>query len=427
MTFKRLSASGALALAWGLLPAYAQSCPDQPAGSPPALPLEAAIQRALQSDLRPEAARGAVSAARTERAIANLKPADTVSLDFENFPGIGIASETDNLELTARFSRVWERGGKREARTALADRQVDVASAGVAITQADIAFEIRSLYIDIALLNDRLSLARERLSAAQAAEDLIQRRVDAARDPLLAGARAVADRKIAEGDVVRLEREATALSQALADFWSGDVDFAIPSCTLPQPDTHGAHPGGIDNAPELAQIEAERRKADAAVRAAQADRTADITWSAGVRKFGFDESVGVVGGISIPLGAPARAAPYEQRAAADTRRLSAEAEALRQSLLRESARLERASYGAIDALAALNTGPIPEAERAVSLANDGYARGAFSYLDVLEAQRLLFGLREQRLDHLRTFHLAEAALARIQAANAPALLPESPQ
>jgi outer membrane protein, heavy metal efflux system len=66
-----------------------------------------------------------------------------------------------------------------------------------------------------------------------------------------------------------------------------------------------------------------------------------------------------------------------------------------------------------------------EAERAVRLANDGYARGAFSYLDVLDAQRLLFDLREQRLDFLRNYHLAEAALARLQARNLPATLQET--
>jgi len=61
----------------------------------------------------------------------------------------------------------------------------------------------------------------------------------------------------------------------------------------------------------------------------------------------------------------------------------------------------------------------------VRLANDGYARGAFSYLDVLDAQRLLFDLREQRLDFLRNYHLAEAALARLQARNLPATLQET--
>ena len=127
----------------------------------------------------------------------------------------------------------------------------------------------------------------------------------------------------------------------------------------------------------------------------------------------------------MPLGAPKRAAPYAQQAGAQARQLEAEADALRQTLLRETALLERTALGAKDALAQLEAGPIPEAERAVSLANDGYARGAFSYLDVLDAQRLLFDLREQRLDFLRTFHLAEAALARLQARNLPATVQET--
>ena len=196
-------------------------------------------------------------------------------------------------------------------------------------------------------------------------------------------------------------------------------------CSLSPDGAHVEHSLDIGTSPELGRIEAERRKAEAAIRLAEAERVPDVTWSAGVRKFGTDESLGVVGGISVPLGAPKRAAPYAQQAGAQARQLEAEADALRQSLLRETALLERTALGAKDALAQLEAGPIPEAERAVSLANDGYARGAFSYLDVLDAERLLFDLREQRLDFLRTFHLAEAALARLQARNLSATVQET--
>ena len=428
MTSKFLSASGALLAVLGCLPAFAQSCPDLPEGAPAHLSLADAVRKALESDLRPDAARAAVAAARTERAISALRPADTVSLEFENFPGIGIASEIENLEVTGRFSRVWERGGKRDARTALAERAVDVAAAGLDISRANIAFEIQSLYVELAIISEQIALAEQRLAAARDAEKLIARRVEAARDPLLAGSRATTDALVAEGEVARLTTEADALKAALADYWEGQPDFSAGLCGLKQSSNdHADHSLDVSLSPELARLDAARRQADAAIRVAEAERIADVTWSAGVRKFGTDESVGVLGGVSIPIGSASRAAPLQQRAASQARQLDAEAEALRQSLLRDSARLERAALGALSALAAIDTGPLPEAERAVSLANEGYARGAFSYLDVLDAQRLLFDLREQRLDYLRTFHLAEAALARIQAANVPASLPESVQ
>ena len=422
---KFLGASGALIVALGFAPGLAQSCPRDADAQIAHLSLDQAIFRALDSDLRPDAARAAVATARTERAIAALRPSDTVSLEFENFPGTGIAAEIESLEVTGTFSRVWERGGKRDARTMLAERSIEIAEAGVDINRADIAFEIQSLYVDLALTEERASLAQARLDAARAAEALIARRVEAGRDPLLAGSRAAADALIAEGELNRLTRDAERLRAALADFWAGSPDFAVDLCSLSPDEAHTDHILDISSSPELARIEAQRRQAEAAIRLAEAERVPDVTWSAGVRKFGTDESLGVVGGITVPLGAPKRAAPYAQQAGAQARQLEAEADALRQSLLRETALLERTALGAEDALAQLETGPLPEAERAVSLANDGYARGAFSYLDVLDAQRLLFDLREQRLDFLRTFHLAEAALARLQARNLPATLQET--
>lgn len=421
---KFLGAS-ALIAAIGFLPASAEACPRDPGAPYAHLSLEQAILRALESDLRPDAARAAVTTARTERAIASLRPADTVSLEFENFPGLGLGAEIENLEVTGTFNRVWERGGKREARTALAERSVDIAEAGVEISKADIAYEIQSLYVDLALIQERASLAAERLEAARAAEALIAKRVEAARDPLLAGARATADALVAEGELARLTQEADRLRAALADFWAGTPDFGVDMCGLTRSGGHDDHDLDVTRSPELSQIEAERRQAQAALRVAEADRIPDVTWSAGVRKFGTDESLAVLGGISVPLGAPKRAAPSEQRAASLSRQLEAEADALRQSLLRQIAGLERTALNALDAIRLLETGPLPEAERAVSLANDGYARGAFSYLDVLDAQRLLFGLRDQRLELLRTYHLAEAALARLQARNLPVTLQET--
>lgn len=422
---KILGAAGALMAAIGYAPALAQTCPrgnDTPATY---LSLEQAILQAADSDLRPDAARAAVATARSERAIASLRPSDTVSLEFENFPGIGLAAEIDSLEITGTFNRVWERGGKREARASLAERGVELAEAGVNISLADIAFEIQALYVDLALTEERASLAAERLAAARAAEALIKKRVEAARDPLLAGSRAATDAMVAEGELARLTQDAERLRKALADFWGGTPDFDVALCRLSPDAGHSEHSLDIAGSPELARLEAQRRQAQAAVRVAEAERTPDVTWSAGIRKFGTDESVGILGGVSVPLSAPRRATAYEQKAGAQARQAEMEAEALRQSLLRESAKLERTALDATDAIARIDAGPLPEAERAVALANDGYARGAFSYLDVLDAQRLLFSLREERLDLLRTYHLAEAALARIQARNLPALLQES--
>jgi cobalt-zinc-cadmium efflux system outer membrane protein len=110
MKFSILSATCALAAASGFLPAAAQTCTRDSEAAALYLPLDEAVRRALESDLRPAAARAAVATARAERAIAALRPADSLSLEFENFPGIGLGSEIENLEVTGTFNRVWGAG-----------------------------------------------------------------------------------------------------------------------------------------------------------------------------------------------------------------------------------------------------------------------------------------------------------------------------
>src|SRR3990167_4220782 len=257
MKLSTLSASCALLAACGLWPAAAQTCPRDSDAAALYLPLDEAVARALASDLRPAAARAAVSAARAERAIATLKPADTASLGFENFPGSGLAAEIENLEVSGTFNRVWERGGKRDARTALAERGVEIAEASVDISRADIAYEIQALYVELVLTQERASLAAERLAASRDAEALIRKRVEAARDPLMAGSRAAADALMAEGELARLTEDAETLRAALADFWGGDADFGVDVCGLSPDGKHGEHALDVSNSPELARIEAE--------------------------------------------------------------------------------------------------------------------------------------------------------------------------
>ena len=189
--------------------------------------LETAITRASDFDLRPDSAEAAIAAARTERAIARLRPADTVTVEIEDFPGTGLASNIDNLQVTGRFSRVWERGGKREARQALAQSGVEVAQSGLALADYEIRHEIENLYAEAAFSGERLKLACERLEIATTLEGAIKRRVDAARDPLLASARAASDRLQAEADARRYAIEARDLRAALASYWGSDAEIRL--------------------------------------------------------------------------------------------------------------------------------------------------------------------------------------------------------
>lgn len=416
-----LQTAGALAVLGGLLwtgPAAAQSC------APEGIGLQEAVERAAGADLRPDAVEAAIAAARAERAIASFGPQDSFELSTENFPGFGTGDEFENLNVTGRYTRVWERGGKREARLTLADAGVDVAAADLAVVRAEIGYEIESLFASLWGAEMRLALAEERLAAAREVQALIARRVSAARDPELAALRAATDVSLAESLIVELRLELDAVSAAIAAFW-GEESGDFETCSLiPAAPSAGAAPAQV-SPPELQRYEAMAQESRARLRLAETEAVPDITWGVGVRSFGFDEDVALVGSVSVPLGAPPRSSARAARDRAEQARIDAEARALVQDARRQSRVMRQRSDTALATLRELDGRPIAEAREALEQAVQGYQRGAFSYLDVIEARRTLFDLRERRIDLLETHLQAKASLARLGAEDRPWTVQES--
>lgn len=414
-----------LAIAMALSGAAAQAQTDPCAaasGQTELISLARAMQLAVEADLRPELATAEVRAAGSERAIAALRPADTVSLEIEDFPGTGLASNIDSAQVTASFSRVWERGGKRQAREALAQRGVDVAQTRLAEAEFDIREEIETLYVEAAVAEGRLALACDQIALTRDLEAVIKQRVDAARDPLLAGARATADRLGAEAKARRYASQAENLRAAVGAYWLAHSDFRI-------------EPGFLDarlrplpfdisdiTSPELNRLATQQLQSAAQIELERSQALPDVTWSVGVRKIGLEDDAAVIAGASIPLGSGGRSEAAVARARADQRRIEVEREALRQELFRRAAGYQRAAFSTLEQINEIDAVLLPAASEAVDLARDGYARGAFSYLDIIDAQRAVDDLRKERLTHLRTYILNQAALARLTPAateNAP--------
>ena len=140
------------------------------------------------------------------------------------------------------------------------------------------------------------------------------------------------------------------------------------------------------------------------------------TLSLGYRRFEDRNGDGaMVAGISIPLGVFDRNQGSIARARSEVLRAEYDLEAGRRIVLREFATLQRALASEAEAVRATEQDVIPQAERALALAQDGFNQGAFSYLDVLEAQRALSDARQRRVEALRSYFSNEAALDRLTA------------
>ncbi len=233
----------------------------------------------------------------------------------------------------------------------------------------------------------------------------------------MAGARAEAGLAEARIALTRTQAEAATARARLASFIGGDEGFTLIAAdfTLPRASDH-EHGALGDESPDIARLTAERDRFGAAVSVERSLAWQNPTLSLGYRRFEDRDGDGaLVAGVSIPLGVFDRNQGSVARARAEQRRAEFELDAARRTLAREYAALERAIASDAAAVQSTEEDVIPQAERALALAQDGYNRGAFSYLDVLEAQRALSDARQNRVDSLRSYHSNEAALDRLTA------------
>lgn len=407
------------------VPVWAQdlSCGDLTAKLNPERPLSSqsvvitvdqAIASALKNDLRHEAAQASVSAARSEKQIASLRPPDQFNFQTEDFPGTGPLDNTNSLEVTASYARVWERGGKRDARKRLAASGVDIAEAAVTISDNQIAHDVRRLYNAALIATARQTVACMEIKHVSEIKSAIETRVQRSSEPVLAATRASTELLTAQSDF-RLygDQEASYLEQ-LSRLIGQNQAIKLDQTVLQRtPDVRSIDPT-FSSLPELQMLDAQQREAQAKVKLEQAGRKADITWNVGVRSFGVTDDIGLVTGFSIPLGAGSRSNAKTAKARAEALAIEAEKRALIQQTERQATILRQSSLRSIDMLKTLNEQLIPQGDEALQLAEEGYRRGALPFRDVLDAHESLIALHKLRIDHFEIFLNNDADLQRLR-------------
>lgn len=397
-----LAVGAGLLVASGLsVPARATAFPadgDDPAGAAagmPALPgltLDEAVDRALRGNLDLAAVRRETEAAAALRAQAGRLANPSISYDVEEARGGQRASGT-------ALSVPIEVGGKRAARMLAADRATRVARTEVALRSVELRAAAIQLFFEVVAAQEREQLARGSVELARRAVDVAARRVQAGRvSPVeqtraqVAESSARVELSQAQTDLDNARKRLAALfGEATARF--GPVDGGLER--LPQAPSEAGVASRIADAPEVARARAEVDRRDAVAALARTQRIPNVVVNAGTRTLietgQRTASVGVA--LVVPIfdlnqgnirEAVVRAEQARQQLAATELRLRAEALAARQRLVgaRREADLVRNEI-------------LPGAAGALDAATRGFELGKFGFLDVLDAQRTLFGARGQ--------------------------------
>lgn len=347
---------------------------------------------------------------------AALRPALEAQVDLENVLGSGPLQGTRSAELTLSLAGVLERGGKREARRALAAARIDALSVQRAATQLDLLAEATRRYLDLASLQAQRPL----LDADLAQRQRIAR---AARQRFAAGAAPEASALAAEADIARAETrlavvdaQRSAAWRRLSLLWGEPASTAVPDVAA-VPEAAPVLPAlaeltaRLSATPELAAFADEARIREARLRLAETDGTTDLAWSVGVRRLQEGGDVGFVAGLSLPLGQRARAEPGIAAARAEREALAMSREST--ALQLEAVAVDAWSQVEASALLAgrLDTDVLPRLERAAAQSERAYRAGALSYLEWAAVQT---AITESRLALLEARVAAQRALIELQ-------------
>ena len=144
---------------------------QQPGG---VLTVDQAVDEAIAHNLDYLAQKYDLSIAEAQVVTAKLRPNPILTLDADHldFLGTGFSTVSTNgkmpnnggpTEYSARMDYLYERGGKRQARTALAVGNRDVTRLGLADSVRGLIQSVQNAYVDAVAAKDTLKLAQENL------------------------------------------------------------------------------------------------------------------------------------------------------------------------------------------------------------------------------------------------------------------------
>ncbi len=349
------------------------------------LSLEAALERVIAAhpDLRSFAARERVL--ENDVALAALPPERRLGLEVENAVGGGDFNALKAAETTLTLAGVLERGGKREARRAMAAARLDELGPARAARQLDVLAETARRYLEVVAWQDRRPLAEAELAQRERMVSAARQRFTEGAAPEAMALRAEADLAEARAAVARARTAAAVAGQRLALMWGGPTGEPVEVVSLPAalpalPDLEDFRKR-LPASPELARFATAARIGDARVRLAAAARRADLEWQVGLRHLAASGDLALVGGVSLALGVEQRGRLEESSARAELAGLELERRSTELQL--ESALLETwAQAGAAaERVATLESEVLPRLRKAADNAEKAYRAGALGFLE----------------------------------------------
>lgn len=371
--------------------------------------LNQAVAKALEAAPLLRAEGAAIAAARAGKVQADVRPNPSVTVEAENFVGTGPYSVLRRAEVTATYNQPIERGGKRAARVALAEREIGVASASAEVTRLELAAAVQRSFLNILIAQQIEAIAKQQLSIEEGLQGEAFRRVRGYKDPLFVETRAAARVAQAQIAVEQSQAQLRNARDALASLWGGNGDDLDVVGELVLGGNQKIELAEADQALEEARV----ARASAAVMVEQTRKTQDYTVNGGTRFIKGTNDIALVAGITIPLGRFDRNQGNIERARAERLRLELTAEANRLERLRRRASLGAEADRALSRAEAIKSEVYPRVAKTLAQVREGYNRGGFSFRDMQDAADAIIVAQDKWLTAMIEYRDLQTELDRL--------------
>ncbi|MBT3200417.1 MAG: TolC family protein [Phycisphaerales bacterium] len=351
-----------------------------------------------------------------EQLQASLLPNPELETEFENFGGSGPFEGTGSLETTVALSQLIELGGKRAKRVKLAQADSKLAGWQYEAKRLSVLTDATQKYIAVLAIEKKLELAEEDLKLASLGLDAVDKQMDAGKAVLAAKIKASVEVATAKIDVARARRSLKSARSELAGVWGsttpkfsklvGKLDAVKP---IPPAEKLSVH---LPQNPAIAIWAAETQQRQAALDLARANAIPDLTAGVGYKhaRDTDDNDHAVVAGVAIPVPLFDRNQGAILKARYSLMQAKAQQRAAVVALHTEFEKAYQTLASAHSDAIALRDEVLPAAKSSYDASGQSFKHGKSGYLDVLDAQRTLIGVRRQYIEAREAYYTAAASV-----------------
>jgi len=347
---------------------------------------------------------------------AGLFPNPTFNANAANF-GNRVIQGFDGDVVTLELGQLIELGGKRSARIEAAALTKQLADWDYEAKRADVLTQVTQTFIDVLAAQQRLALTQQTHDLANQTAVTTAARVQAGKVSPVEETKAKVARASVQIELMRARKELQAARKRLAADWGSTTprfDSVIGNLdSLPAPASLDSLQQRLSKNPDLARWATEITQRQALISMEKSKAIPDVTATVGASKYLMPNDYALVVGFSVPLPVFDRNQGRIQEA---EHRLTKAEQDMRNTEVRITTALNTA-YQALDSayseILTLRQEILPGAQSAYDAAREGYRLGKFGFLDVLDAQRTLFGAQNQYLVALANYHKSVADVERL--------------